>query len=205
LKNKGKDYLIPTLGVDLSYLQAGLDQLATNGYASVYAYLIQSLGLTLADIYVLRAKMVYFSSLPGQGSFVGNAASGAAFLNALQNSPLSGRYTSYNYYLQSAIDAGTLGGVQNQIGGQVRTDTASYLSRLAFWVDSAITPYVKGSDLGVGQSRVWLAGWDWELFRFARRCHRGRARWARRGYLRLREGHLRPACGLHRSATPRLR
>src|SRR5664279_5247517 len=95
------------LGVKKSFLQAGLDQVIAS-YGSLNAYLIQGLGLTQADIYVLRAKMVYYSTLPGQSGFAGNAAAGAAFLNGLQNSPLSGRYTSYNYYLQSAIDMGTL-------------------------------------------------------------------------------------------------
>ena len=106
------------LGVQPAFLQAGLDQVIAS-YGSLNAYLIQGLGLTQADVYVLRAKMVYYSALPGQSGFAGNAASGAAFLNALQNSPLSGHYTSYNYYLQSAIDTGTLGGVETQVGGQV--------------------------------------------------------------------------------------
>jgi protein tyrosine/serine phosphatase len=88
------------LGVRRGFLQAGLDQVIAS-YGSLNAYLIQGLGLTQADIYVLRAKMVYYSTLPGQSGLAGNAASGAAFLNALQNSPLSGHYTSYNYYLQS--------------------------------------------------------------------------------------------------------
>ncbi len=58
--------------------------------------------------------MVDYPALPGQSGFVGNAAAGAALLNELQNSPLSGAYTAFNYYLQSAIDAGTLGGVQRR-------------------------------------------------------------------------------------------
>jgi protein-tyrosine phosphatase len=115
-------------------------------------------GLTQADIYVLRAKMVYFSTLPGQSGFVGNAATGAAFLNTLQNSPLSGHYTAYNYYLQSAIDAGSLGGIEAQIGGQIHADAASYLLRQPLWIDAAITPYTDSRDLNAGQTRVWLAG-----------------------------------------------
>ena len=146
-----------SLGVDASYLQAGLDQMIAS-YGSLNAYLIQGLGLTQADIYVLRAKMVYFSTLPGQSGFVGNAAAGAAFLNALQNSPLSGHYTAYNYYLQSAIDAGTLAGVETQAGGQVHADAAAYVLRQPLWIDTAITPYANGRDLGVGQTRLWLAG-----------------------------------------------
>ena len=145
------------LGVRRGFLQAGLDQVIAS-YGSLNAYLIQGLGLTQADIYVLRAKMVYYSTLPGQSGFAGNAASGAALLNALQNSPLSGHYTSYNYYLQSAIDMGTLGGVERQVGGQVHADAASYLLRQPLWVDGAITPYTSGRDLGVGQTRIWLAG-----------------------------------------------
>jgi hypothetical protein len=138
-------------------LQAGLDQVIAL-YGSLNAYLIQGLGLTQADIYVLRAKMVYYSTLPGQSGFAGNAAAGAAFLNRLQNSPLSGRYTSYNYYLQSAIDMGTLGGVETQVGGQVHADAVSYLLRQPLWVDGAIAPYTSGRDLDVGQTRIWLAG-----------------------------------------------
>jgi protein tyrosine/serine phosphatase len=145
------------LGVQRGFLQAGLDQVIAS-YGSLNAYLIQGLGLTQADIYVLRAKMVYYSTLPGQSGFAGNAASGAALLNALQNSPLSGHYTSYNYYLQSAIDMGTLGGVETQVGGQVHADAASYLLRQPLWVDGAITPYTSGRDLGIGQTRIWLAG-----------------------------------------------
>jgi protein tyrosine/serine phosphatase len=146
----------PTLEARRSYLQAALDQVIVS-YGSMSAYLIQGLLLSQADIYVLRAKMVDYLTLPGQSGFVGNAASGAAFLNALQNSPLSGHYTAYNYYLQSAIDAGTLGGVQAQVGGQVHADAASYLLRQPMWIDAAITPYTSGRDLGVGQTRIWLA------------------------------------------------
>src|ERR1019366_3163264 len=145
------------LGVQPGFLQAGLDQVIAS-YGSLNAYLIQGLGLTQADIYVLRAKMVYYSTLPGQSGFAGNAAAGAAFLNGLQNSPLSGRYTSYNYYLQSAIDMGTLGGVDTHVGGQVHADAVSYLLRQPLWVDGAIAPYTSGRDLGVGQTRIWLAG-----------------------------------------------
>lgn len=145
------------LGVQPGFLQAGLDQVVAS-YGSMYAYLTQGLGLSQADIYVLRAKMVYYLALPGQSGFVGNAAAGAAFLNALQNSPLSGHYTAYNYYLQSAIDAGTLWGVETQAGAQVHADAASYLLRQPLWVDAAITPYTSGRDLGVGQTRLWLAG-----------------------------------------------
>ena len=115
----------PTLGVQSSFLQAALDQVVAS-YGSMDAYLTQGLGLSQADIYVLRAKLVDYLTLPGQSGFVGNAASGAALLNELQNSPLSGTYTAFNYYLQSAIDAGTLGGVQAQVGGQVNADAAAY-------------------------------------------------------------------------------
>jgi len=122
------------------------------------AYLMQGLGLSQADIYVLRAKMVYYTRLPGQGVFAGNAASGTAMLNALQNSPLSGTYTNYNYYLQAAVDAGTLGGVEGQVGGQVHADAAAYLLRQPQWIDAALAPYVDSRDLQEGQPRIWLAG-----------------------------------------------
>ncbi len=124
----------------------------------MYAYLTQGLGLTQADIYVLRAKMVYYAELPGQSGFSGNAAAAAALLNALQNSPLSGRYTAFNYYLQSAIDAGTLSGAETRIGGQIYADTASYLLRAPLWIDDAISPYAAGQELRAGQGRVWVAG-----------------------------------------------
>lgn len=147
----------PLLEARASYLQAALDQVIVS-YGSMSAYLTQGLGLSQADIYVLRAKMVDYLTLPGQSGFAGNAGAGAAFLNALQGSPLSGQYTAYNYYLQSAIDAGTLDGVQAQVGGQVHADAASYLLRQPMWIDAAITPYTSGRDLGVGQTRIWLAG-----------------------------------------------
>jgi len=67
-----------SLGVDASYLQAGLDQMIAS-YGSLNAYLIQGLGLTQADIYVLRAKMVYFSTLPGQHDFNGDGKSDIAW------------------------------------------------------------------------------------------------------------------------------
>jgi hypothetical protein len=76
----------------------------------------------------------------------------------LQNSPLSGHYTAYNYYLQSAIDAGTLGGVETRVGGQVHADAASYLSRQPMWIETAIAPYTSSRDLGAGQTRYWQAG-----------------------------------------------
>ncbi len=145
------------LGVQASYLQAGLDQVIAS-YGSMYAYLTQGLGLTQADIYVLRAKMVFYQMLPGQSGFAGNAAAGATFLNVLQNSRLSGHYTAYNYYLQSAIDAGTLGGVQERVGAQVHADAAAFLLRRPQWIDEAITPYTNGRDLREAQTRFWFAG-----------------------------------------------
>jgi protein tyrosine/serine phosphatase len=144
-------------GVDQRYLDAGLAQVASQ-YGSMEAYLTQGLGLTQADIYVLRAKMVYYQSLPGQAGFVGNAAAGAAFLNALQNSPLSGHYTSYNYYLQSAVDADTLGGVETQVGGQVHADATAYALRRPAWIEDATAPYTSGRDLGIGRTRLWATG-----------------------------------------------
>lgn len=149
--------LIPTLGVQSDFLQAALDQVIAS-YGSMSAYLKQGLGLTQADIYVLRAKMVFYSALPGQSGLAGNAASGAEFLNALQNSPLSGHYTDYNYYLQSAVDQGTLGGVETRIGGQVHADAASFLLRQTQRLDEAIAPYTSGRDLPQGQNRIWIAG-----------------------------------------------
>jgi len=160
-KNPGTSFTEETfkilLKVKTSYLQAALDQVITT-YGSINNYLIQGLGLSQEDIYVLRAKMVYYQTLPGQNGLSGNAAAGAAFLNALQNSPLSGRYTNYNYYLQSAVDAGTLGGVEAQVGGQVHADAAAYLLRQGQWIDEAIMTYMNSSELSVGQSQVWLAG-----------------------------------------------
>jgi protein tyrosine/serine phosphatase len=147
----------PALGVDARFLEAGFEQVAAS-YGSMDAYLKQGLGLSQADIYVLRAKMVTYSQLPGQSGFSGNAAAGATFLNALQNSPLSGAYTDYNYYLQSAIDAGTLGGVETQAGGQIHAETASYLLRQPQWLEGAIAPYANGRDLSAGETGVWLAG-----------------------------------------------
>lgn len=149
--------LAPTLGVQPSFLQAALDQVIAS-YGSMDAYLTQGLGLNRADIYVLRAKLVDFQMLPGQSGLTGNAAAGAALLNGLQNSPLSGAYTAFNYYLQSSIDAGTLGGVPSQVGGQVRADAATYLLRQPVWLDAALAPYADGRDLAVGETRIWLTG-----------------------------------------------
>jgi protein-tyrosine phosphatase len=145
------------LGVQREFLEAGIAE-AIHKYGSLYDYLTQGVGLTLADIYVLRAKLVYFATLPGQTGMVGNAAAGAALLNSLQNSPLSGHYTGFNYYLQSAIAAGTLGGVETQAGGQVHADSASFLLRQSQWVDGAIGTNANGRDLDAGKTRLWLAG-----------------------------------------------
>lgn len=153
----GQSYLIPIIDVRPEYLQASFDQVIAE-YGSMENYLTRGLGLTQADIYVLRAKMVYYATLPGQSGMVGNAAAGAGLLNALQNSPLSGRYTAFNYYLQSAIDAGTLGGVETQVGGQVFADAAAYLFLQPVWLDWAIAPHITGRELDVGQYRFWLAG-----------------------------------------------
>ena len=156
-------YLHDPFAVQKSWLDAALDEvnkpIPQGGlFGSMHAYLTEGLGLTQADIYVLRAKMVYYQTLPGQSSFSGNAAAGAAFLNELQNSPLSGNYAAFNYYLQSAIDAGTLGGVETQVGGQVHADAVSYLLRQPLWVDWAIAPYTAGSDLSqVRNASGWRA------------------------------------------------
>jgi protein tyrosine/serine phosphatase len=151
----------PLLGVQASYLQAGLDEV-TAEYGSMDNYLKQGLGLSQETLYVLRAKMVYYSSLPGEVAALGNASAGAMLLQQLQNSSLSGTYSAYNFYLQSAIDAGTLGGVESTIGGQVHADAASYLLRQDALIDQAAAPYTSGIDLKVGQSRLWttaLAGY----------------------------------------------
>ncbi|PNA05544.1 MULTISPECIES: tyrosine-protein phosphatase [unclassified Pseudomonas] len=151
----------PLLGVEASYLQAGLDQVAAQ-YGSMDNYLKQGLGLSQETIYVLRGKMVEYNSLPGQVGLIGNAAAGAQLLRELQNSKLSGTYSAYNYYLQSAIDAGTLGGVESTVGGQVHADAASYLLRQNAMIEQAAAPFASGTDLKVGHYRLWstaLAGY----------------------------------------------
>ena len=80
--------------VQRQWLQAGLDQITAFSYFGLY-----------------------YAELPGRSGFSGNAAGGAALLNELQNSPLSGHFTAFNYYLQSAIDAGTLCGAETRVGG----------------------------------------------------------------------------------------
>jgi len=147
----------PLLTVDASYLQAGLDEV-TAEYGSMDNYLKQGLGLSQETIYVLRAKMVYYNSLPGQAEFLGNDAAGARLLQQLQNSSLSGNYSAYNFYLQSALDAGSLGGVQSTVGGQVHADAASYLLRQPGVVGQATAAYTSGVGLKEGQSRVWTTG-----------------------------------------------
>ena len=147
----------PLLTVDASYLQASLDEV-TALYGTMDNYLKEGLGLSQATIYVLRAKMVYYNSLPGQDAMVGNAAAGALLLQRLQNSDLSGTYTAYNYYLQSAIDAGTLGGVESTVGGQVHADAAAYLLRQNALIDQAAAPFTSGTDLKIGQRSLWTAG-----------------------------------------------
>ncbi len=146
----------PLLGVDASYLQAGLDQVAAS-YGTMDNYLKEGLGLDQATIYVLRGKLVRYALLPDEQFLRGNAAAGAGLLNALQDTALSGRYTAYNYYLQSAIDAGTLGGVETQVGGQVHADAASYLLRQPAMIDDAIRSYSVGNSLRAGQSTMWMS------------------------------------------------
>lgn len=144
----------PLLAVDASYLQAGLDQV-TAQYGSMDNYLKEGLGLSQETIYVLRAKMVSYNSLPGQLGLLGNAAAGAQLLQQLQDSSLSGTYSAYNYYLQSAIDAGDLAGVESRVGGQVHADAASYLLRQGALLDRAAASYSRGTELKVGQYRLW--------------------------------------------------
>jgi outer membrane autotransporter protein len=151
----------PLLGVEASYLQAGLDQVSAQ-YGSMDNYLKQGLGLSQETIYVLRGKMVFFNSLPGQQGLAGNAAAGAQLLQQLQNTSLSGTYSDYNYYLQSAIDAGNLAGVESTVGGQVHADAASYLLRQGAMIEQAGAPFTSGIDLKAGQYRLWstaLAGY----------------------------------------------
>lgn len=151
----------PLLGVQASYLQAGLDEV-TAQYGSMDNYLKAGLGLSQETIYVLRGKMVWYNSLPGMSGLLGNAAAGASLLQQLQNSELSGTYSAYNYYLQSAIDAGTLGGVESTVGGQVHADAASYLLRQGALIDRAAAGYSSGIGLKPGQTRLWstaLAGY----------------------------------------------
>ncbi|MGL4723638.1 MAG: tyrosine-protein phosphatase [Scandinavium sp.] len=145
------------MGVRANWLQAGLDQVITS-YGSMDNYLKEGLGLDQATIYVLRGKMVRYASLPGESEFQGNAAQGAGLLNALQNSPLSGHYTAYNYFLQSAIDQGSLAGVEKQVGGQVHADAESYLLRQPSQLYDALAPVISGRGLQEQQSLVWLQG-----------------------------------------------
>lgn len=147
----------PLLTVDASFLQAGLDEV-TAGYGSIDNYLKQGLGLSQETIYVLRGKMVYYNTLPGQAGLLGNSAAGALLLQQLQNSSLSGNYTAYNYYLQSALDAGSLGGVEATVGGQVHADAASYLLRQPGLIEQAAGDYTLGIALKPGQRQLWTAG-----------------------------------------------
>jgi protein-tyrosine phosphatase len=145
----------PFLYADASYLQAGMDE-AIRLYGSVDNYIKEGLGLSQETIYVLRSQMVQYNQLPGQQALRGNAAQGAALLNALQNSDLAGRYTAYNYYLQSAIDRGSLGGVESRIGGQIHADTASYLLRSGSRMERALASNVDSRQLRDGEGKLWL-------------------------------------------------
>ena len=98
--------------------------------------------------------MVDFLTLSGQSGFVGSAAAGAAFLNALQNSPLSGHYTAYNYYLQSAVDAGTLWGVEARSVARCTPMPPRFCCASRCGIDAAIAPYTGGRDLDVDQTRI---------------------------------------------------
>ncbi|VVD83074.1 Serotype-specific antigen 1 [Pandoraea pneumonica] len=146
------------MGVSSGWLQASLDSVVSQ-YGSMQNYLIQGLGLTQADIYVLRAKMVYYNALPGQAALTGNAALGAALLVNLQNSPLSGHYTAFNNYLQSAIDSGTLGGVANRIGGQVHADAVAYLLTQPLAVESALRGHTATPFGAPAPDPVWVSVW----------------------------------------------
>ncbi|QKN82552.1 tyrosine-protein phosphatase [Scandinavium goeteborgense] len=145
------------MGVRANWLQAGLDQVVSS-YGSMDNYLKEGLGLDQATIYVLRGKMVRYLTLPGQSDFSGNAADGASLLNALQDSPLSGHDTAYNYFLQSAIDQGTLSDVEKQVGGQVHADASSYLLRQPSRLYDSLAPVISGQGMQNEQSLVWLQG-----------------------------------------------
>ncbi|MFA5122377.1 tyrosine-protein phosphatase [Zavarzinia sp.] len=147
----------PLLGVQASYLQAGLDQLAAD-YGTMDDYLKNGLGLDQATIYVLRGKLVRYGVLPGQAGLSGNAAAGAELLRALQDSDLSGAYTDYNYYLQSAIDAATLGAVPTTVGGQIHADAGAFLLRAPQRLEDATATYARGTGLGEDETRYWVAG-----------------------------------------------
>ncbi|CAI3937357.1 Protein tyrosine/serine phosphatase Oca4 (Oca4) (PDB:1XRI) [Commensalibacter communis] len=145
------------LSVDKTWLEAGFDQVSQT-YGSMENYLKQGLGLDQATIYVLRGKMVRYLSLPGQENFKGNAASGANLLNALQGTALSGAYTNYNYYLQSAIDQGTLNGLEMRVGGQVYADAASYLLRQPSKMNDMLMPLTTGRGMKNGETAFWMQG-----------------------------------------------
>ncbi|MES3707425.1 tyrosine-protein phosphatase [Pseudomonas putida] len=141
----------------LAVLQAGLDEIVTD-YGSVSNYIQYGMGLDQATIYVLRGKMVSYNSLPGLSGFNGNSAAGAKLLLDLQDSSLSGSYTAYNYFLQSAIDAGDLRGMEQKVGGQVIADAASFLLRQPANISASQPLYASGFDLKTGESRAWLNG-----------------------------------------------
>ncbi|EUK18580.1 tyrosine-protein phosphatase [Commensalibacter papalotli (ex Servin-Garciduenas et al. 2014)] len=145
------------MSVDQSWLEAGLDQVAQT-YGTMDNYLKQGLGLDQATIYVLRGKMVRYLTLPGQENFKGNAASGANLLNALQGTALSGAYTNYNYYLQSAIDQGSLNGLEMRVGGQVYADAASYLLRQPSKMNDMLMPLTTGREMKKGETAFWMQG-----------------------------------------------
>lgn len=148
------------MSVNATWLQAALDEV-TAEYGTMQNYLLQGLGLTMADIYVLRAKMVYYNSLPGQAGMTGNAAAGARLLQNLQNSTLSGHYTSFNYFLQSAIDNGTLDGMASRVGGQVHADATAVLMSQPRAVDAAMRSHVNPDDPRVKPvDPVWVSVWN---------------------------------------------
>lgn len=151
----------PLLGVEASYLQAGLDQV-TAQYGSMDNYLKQGLGLSQETIYVLRGKLVRYASLPGQAGLQGNAVAGAQLLGQLQDSALSGHYSAYNYYLQSAIDSGSLGGVEATVGGQVHADAASFLLRQGAQIDRATAPHASSARRSLNNPRrIDMPHWAW--------------------------------------------
>ncbi|BAN47240.1 hypothetical protein PCA10_15080 [Metapseudomonas resinovorans NBRC 106553] len=68
-------------------------------------------------------------------------------LLSLRDSELSGTFSAYNLFLQSAIDAGTLAGADSTVGGQVHADATSYLLRQGALIDRTATgAHVLGPD-----------------------------------------------------------
>ena len=150
----------PMIGVDASYLQAGLDEVKAR-YGTMDNYLKQGLGLSQKRSTCCAARWSAITACPARPACKATLPPAQVCCRTCRTA----RSLALTAPTTTTCNRPSMlapWGLGIHCRGQVHADAASYLLRQGAMIDQAAAPFTHGADLKPGQSRLWstaLAGY----------------------------------------------